>query len=95
MPVHWRILAEFDPILQCHVLEFSALVIFKVITTVTCRLAFRLNHTRRCLVFRNHSCTSNFSCGNMAGMPLCCQHRTGACTRRKQGVPFFVRAPQV
>lgn len=36
----------------------------------------------------------NFSAGNIAGMPLCCQQRTGACTRLEQGVPFFVRAPQ-
>ncbi|MGH9872348.1 MAG: hypothetical protein ACRD9S_07765 [Pyrinomonadaceae bacterium] len=32
--------------------------------------------------------------GIMLGIPLCCQHRPGACTRREQGVPFFVRAPQ-
>jgi hypothetical protein len=28
-------------------------------------------------------------------MPLCCQQRTGPWTRREQGVPFFVRAPQM
>lgn len=28
-------------------------------------------------------------------MPLCCQQRPGPRTRRLQGVPFFVRAPQM
>ena len=28
-------------------------------------------------------------------MPLCCQQRPGPRTRRRQGVPFFVRAPQM
>jgi len=42
-----------------------------------------------------YSLISNFSCGNIARMPLCCQQRTGPCTRREQGVPFLVRAPQV
>jgi hypothetical protein len=31
----------------------------------------------------------------MAGIPLCCQHLTWPWTRREQGVPFFVRAPQI
>ncbi len=31
----------------------------------------------------------------MAGRPLCCQQRMGPWTRREQGLPFFVRAPQV
>jgi len=31
----------------------------------------------------------------MLGKPLCCQQRTGPWTRREQGVPFFVRAPQM
>jgi len=42
-----------------------------------------------------HSLIRNFSNGNIAAAPLCCQQRTGPCTRREQGVPFFVRAPQV
>ena len=37
--------------------------------------------------------TRSFSCGSIAGMPLCCQQRRGACTRLEQGVPFLVRAP--
>jgi hypothetical protein len=37
----------------------------------------------------------NLSCGSIAGMPLCCQQRTAPCTRREQGVPFLVRAPQM
>jgi hypothetical protein len=37
----------------------------------------------------------NFSTGNIAGRPLCCQQRTGPLTRREQGLPFFVRAPQL
>lgn len=31
----------------------------------------------------------------MAGIPLCCQQRPGPRTRRWQGVPFFVLAPQI
>jgi hypothetical protein len=38
---------------------------------------------------------ANLSGGNIAGMPLCCQQRVGPCTRREQGLPFFVRAPQM
>ena len=37
----------------------------------------------------------NLSGGSIAGIPLCCQQRTGPCTRREHGVPFFVRAPQM
>jgi hypothetical protein len=39
--------------------------------------------------------TINFDCGSIAGIPLCCQQRKGPRTRRWQGVPFFVRAPQM
>ena len=31
----------------------------------------------------------------MEGIPLCCQQRPVPRTRRWQGVPFFVRAPQI
>jgi hypothetical protein len=31
----------------------------------------------------------------MLDIPVCCQQRTGPWTRREQGVPFFVRAPQM
>lgn len=31
----------------------------------------------------------------MAGIPLCCQQRPVPRTLREQGVPFFVRAPQM
>ncbi len=31
----------------------------------------------------------------MAGLPRCCQQRPTPRTRREQGVPFCVRAPQI
>jgi hypothetical protein len=43
----------------------------------------------------SYSLITNFSRGSIARSPLCCQHRTSAETRREQGVPFFVRAPQI
>lgn len=36
-----------------------------------------------------------FSRGIIAGSPLCCQQRPVPRTRRWQGVPFCVRAPQI
>lgn len=42
-----------------------------------------------------YPCTINFAGGSIAGRPLCCQQRPVPRTRREQGVPFFVRAPQV
>jgi hypothetical protein len=36
-----------------------------------------------------------FSKGIMAGIPRCCQQRPVPRTRRWQGVPFCVRAPQM
>jgi hypothetical protein len=48
-------------------------------------------HTRRLF----HPGTTSFEGGSIAGMPLCCQQRPGPRTRRRQGVPFFVRAPQM
>ena len=44
---------------------------------------------------RGHSLILSFSCGSIAGAPLCCQQRVGPWTRREHGVPFLVRAPQV
>ena len=44
--------------------------------------------------FLRYSRTSNFAAGNIAPRPRCCQHRPVPRTRREQGVPFFVRAPQ-
>lgn len=38
--------------------------------------------------------TISFDGGSIAGRPRCCQHRPVARTRREQGVPFCVRAPQ-
>jgi hypothetical protein len=43
----------------------------------------------------HHSLSINFSRGSIASSPLCCQQRTAPETRREQGVPFFVRAPQM
>ena len=40
------------------------------------------------------SLITRFSGGMMAGMPRCCQQRPVPRTRRWQGVPFCVRAPQ-
>src|ERR1044072_4063235 len=42
-----------------------------------------------------YSLTTSFSSGSIACAPLCCQQRTGPRTRREQGVPFFVLAPQM
>ena len=41
-----------------------------------------------------YSRTINFAAGSIADLPLCCQQRPVPRTRREQGVPFFVRAPQ-
>jgi hypothetical protein len=56
----------------------------------------KLAHIRRieANLYGAKSLIINFSADNIAGMPLCCQQRAGACTRLEQGVPFFVRAPQ-
>ncbi len=42
-----------------------------------------------------HLCTINLEAGSIAGKPLCCQQRPVPRTRREQGVPFCVRAPQM
>jgi hypothetical protein len=42
----------------------------------------------------NYRLTTSFSIGSIAGLPSCCQHRRLPFTRREQGVPFFVSAPQ-
>ncbi len=42
-----------------------------------------------------HPCTINLEAGSIAGKPLCCQQRPVPRTRREQGVPFCVRAPQM
>ena len=43
----------------------------------------------------SHAGTINFAGGSIAGLPLCCQHLPVPRTRREQGVPFLVRAPQI
>lgn len=43
---------------------------------------------------RAKSLIISFSGGSIAGIPLCCQQRRGACTRLEHGAPFLVRAPQ-
>lgn len=53
-----------------------------------------LRQTEVCRTTVAYPLTNSFSCGNIAGIPLCCQQRRGACTRLEQGVPFLVRAPQ-
>jgi hypothetical protein len=54
------------------------------------------------LTFQTDSGRKNFysliircSSGITAGWPLCCQQRSVPRTRRWQGVPFFVSAPQI
>jgi hypothetical protein len=57
-----------------------------------CALVCLCAHARRNSFY---SRTTNFAAGNIAGLPRCCQQRPVPRTRREQGVPRFVRAPQM
>ena len=56
---------------------------------------FRLCHITDTLPLLQFPVTISFCGGKIAARPLCCQQRPTPRTRREQGVPFLVRAPQM
>jgi len=57
-------------------------------------LRFCLLLSSNLILLRSHAGTINFDGGSIADLPRCCQQRPVPRTRREQGVPFCVRAPQ-